>query len=142
MVTKSRADCRTRHLRETDDEITARLVTLARLGQATRGAIIFIGISSVLVACKTTEEMTMERMSKWGEACQHETGYAYQACVANLEQAYQADRAGNAARGAALLGYAASYNAALGAQYARPNAMRCTTTQSGGMHPSWFTNCY
>jgi hypothetical protein len=107
----------------------------------------------MLTGCQSPEEKVIARAEKWSAACGHpvdengmvsvteDEGRALGECIRRLERSYQAERSQDIARGAALLGFAANYNAALSAQYARPS-MNCTTLQTGGMHPSWLTNCY
>jgi hypothetical protein len=94
----------------------------------------------ILAACQSTEEKVMARMASWGDACQHETGYAYQACVSNLEQSYLAEREQNIAKGAAMLGYGSALMAApVPPAPAARSGFNCTSQQMGAYTN---TNCW
>jgi hypothetical protein len=98
-----------------------------------------------LAACQTPEEKLSARIDKWAAACGYpvdangkvhvssaEEEAALGRCMHMHEDAYQADRARNVARGAALLGAGTTLmttNPYAGAAPAAPRT--CTTSQQG-----------
>jgi hypothetical protein len=98
-----------------------------------------------LAACQTPEEKTIARINQWSAACGYpvdqngnvttysdEERGALGRCMHSHEDAYQADRARNVARGAALLGAGTTLmttNPYAGAAPAAPRT--CTTSRQG-----------
>jgi hypothetical protein len=105
----------------------------------------------ILTGCQSPEEKVIARAEKWSAACGHpvdENGMvsvtedesrALGECMRRLEQAYQAERSQNIARGAAMLAYGSALMTTPAP--ASPSHRTCNTTvQPNGRQAT--TTCY
>jgi hypothetical protein len=104
----------------------------------------------ILTGCQSPEEKVIARAQKWSAACGHpvdekgmvsvteDESRALGECIRRLEQAYQAERSQNIAKGASLLGYG---SALMASAPAVPSRRTCNTTvQPSGRAAT--TTCY
>lgn len=103
----------------------------------------------LLAGCQSTEEKVVARYEKWFAACGYPVGEgltvspdeerALESCVLALEQSYQAERAQNIQRGAAMLEYGSALMAP--PRPARSTSQICDTRiMPGGRRAT--TTCY